>query len=239
MKSGIYQIVNNINNKRYIGSSNNIIRRFSGHRYCFKKGQRGNAHLRNAWRKYGSENFKFEILEHCQIYELAVREQYYIDKYLPKELYNKRKDATNNTGNKLGPLSDERKAKLKGRIAWNKGLKFPNTPNSGSFKKGLTSWNKGKKTNISWNRGKKGLQKAWNKGMKGWHPEGAGVQPKPFSIVSPDLVLYEGNSIKKFAKEMGFTTGIYVLINKKSEYYKGWRLPKETDNYNGYASFPN
>lgn len=101
----------------------------------------------------------------------------------------------------------------------------------------LATSNKG--TSVSWNRNKKGLQKAWNKGMKGWHPEGAGVQPKPFSIVSPDLVLYEGNSIKKFAKEMGFTTGIYVLINKKSEYYKGWRLPKETDNYNGYASFPN
>ena len=41
-----------------------------------------NNHLQNAWDKYGEENFRFEILEQCEIRDLNRREKYWIDYYL-------------------------------------------------------------------------------------------------------------------------------------------------------------
>jgi endogenous inhibitor of DNA gyrase (YacG/DUF329 family) len=45
----------------------------------------------------------------------------------------------------------------KGHSTWLKGTKGLVKPNSGSFKKGLIPWNKGKKGFIPWNKGKKYL----------------------------------------------------------------------------------
>jgi len=57
--AGIYRIINIINGKSYIGQSLNIKQRWANH-----KNIRGDCHLLvNAMRKYGIQNFKFEILE--------------------------------------------------------------------------------------------------------------------------------------------------------------------------------
>jgi group I intron endonuclease len=52
---GIYRIINKINDKFYIGSSDNIERRFSRHLLDLKKNKHDNQHLQNAWNKYGKE----------------------------------------------------------------------------------------------------------------------------------------------------------------------------------------
>ena len=79
--TGIYIITNLINGKRYIGQSINIKRRFWDHR-CIS--HESNIHLKNALIKYGRENFKYEILEECDVSNLDEREIFYISKLKPE-----------------------------------------------------------------------------------------------------------------------------------------------------------
>ena len=60
---GIYKITNLKNHKIYIGSSNNIMRRWYEHLRDLKNQKHCNSHLQNAWNKYGENNFLFEIIE--------------------------------------------------------------------------------------------------------------------------------------------------------------------------------
>lgn len=83
MKTGIYKITNQINNKSYIGQSVNIERRWADEKYrAFSEGSNEYEYPRSkAFRKYGVENFKFEILELCSHSQLNEREIYYINYY--------------------------------------------------------------------------------------------------------------------------------------------------------------
>lgn len=80
VKTGIYCITNKINNKKYIGQSIDIYKRWKEHkRTAFDyKNKNSNLHLYNAMRLYGIENFDFEIIEECPIEELDEKEIYYI-----------------------------------------------------------------------------------------------------------------------------------------------------------------
>ena len=77
---GIYKITNKINGKSYIGQSVNILRRWRIHRaLAFDPNQKGYEYpLYRAIRKYGLENFSFEVLEECDQKELDKKEQEYI-----------------------------------------------------------------------------------------------------------------------------------------------------------------
>lgn len=76
--TGIYKIVNKLNNKIYIGKSKNIETRIKRHKNDYKW---TNTYLYYAMRKYGVENFDFEIVEECNESELNDREIYWIDYY--------------------------------------------------------------------------------------------------------------------------------------------------------------
>lgn len=78
---GIYSITNVINGKRYIGQTYNFKDRWMRHRSYLKHNSEHNAHLQNAWNKYGAKNFKFEIIEVCPFIELDEREIYWINFY--------------------------------------------------------------------------------------------------------------------------------------------------------------
>ena len=82
--SGIYILTNNINGKRYIGSSNNIRKRLWKHRSLLRHNKHENQYLQNAWNKYGENSFTFVVLEKCEIDVLLQREQYYIDTLKPE-----------------------------------------------------------------------------------------------------------------------------------------------------------
>lgn len=75
MTCGIYQIINNINGKGYIGQSKHIEKRWLSHKESKKEYP-----LYKAFRKYGIENFTFKILEECSTEELNNKERYYIQK---------------------------------------------------------------------------------------------------------------------------------------------------------------
>jgi group I intron endonuclease len=126
MTSGIYAIINIVNGNKYIGSTIDIQDRWNDHIELLNKNKHHSPHLQNAWNKYGSEAFKFEILEICDgIKELLLeREQFYIDNMKP--VYNisptagsslgiKRSDETRtklSESHRGKKLSDETKAKM-------------------------------------------------------------------------------------------------------------------------------
>jgi len=78
--SGIYIILNKVNNKYYIGSSNNIIKgRWKSHKHSLRKNKHWNQHLQSAWNKYGEENFEFHIIELLEESRLLIVEQKYLN----------------------------------------------------------------------------------------------------------------------------------------------------------------
>lgn len=80
---GIYKITNTINGKSYVGQSVDIHRRWkqekedsinvNSHSYDYP--------LMKAFRKYGIDNFNFEIIEECKVEELNKKELYWINFY--------------------------------------------------------------------------------------------------------------------------------------------------------------
>lgn len=78
---GIYCIKNTLNNKKYIGMSRDIKRRWSEHRTELNSHTHVNQYLQSAWDKYGKSNFKFYVIELCEEEKLSERECYYIQLY--------------------------------------------------------------------------------------------------------------------------------------------------------------
>lgn len=73
---GIYKIENLINHKVYIGQSIHIERRWKEH--CFPS---ASSIISKAIKKYGKENFSFQIIEECLEEELDEKEIYYIKQF--------------------------------------------------------------------------------------------------------------------------------------------------------------
>ena len=98
MSCGIYKITNTVNQKSYIGQSIHIENRWTDEKYVSTDpiDPRYNSSLSKAFRKYGIENFKFEILEECSKEELSNREIYYINLY--NTYYNGYNETTGGQG---------------------------------------------------------------------------------------------------------------------------------------------
>lgn len=89
--SGVYKILNLVNDKFYIGSSKNIYERWDSHKKELRHNCHYNGHLQNAWNKYGEDNFQFIILEKCEPEQRLEREDWYIKNtkcYLSEIGYN-------------------------------------------------------------------------------------------------------------------------------------------------------
>lgn len=78
MESGIYCIINILNNKCYVGSSRNIKNRIKDHKKRLRSKRHCNPHLQNAWEKAGESFFIFVTLEPCKEEDLLEREKYWI-----------------------------------------------------------------------------------------------------------------------------------------------------------------
>lgn len=101
MASGIYEIVNCANGKRYIGSAINIKQRWNGHRSDLRLGSHHSRALQRAWTKYGSDQFAFRVIEICEKDQLLPREQWHLDNCCPE--YN----CSPSAGTCLGVKRDE------------------------------------------------------------------------------------------------------------------------------------
>jgi len=106
----IYKITNLVNNKIYIGQTiNSIKRRIGGYRDFYKK-DTSSSKIHRAMRKYGFENFKFDVLHIVN----TTSELNYLEKYLIR-YYNTQNDNIGyNTedGGVYRTMSEETKNKL-------------------------------------------------------------------------------------------------------------------------------
>lgn len=99
--SGIYEIVNLTNGKRYVGSAVDIKQRWRCHRSDLKLNKHHSRALQRAWEKYGAGIFDFRVIELCAPAELFKREQWHLDFGLPE--YN----CSPSAGTCLGVKRDE------------------------------------------------------------------------------------------------------------------------------------
>ena len=126
--SAIYKIQSKIKPGRiYIGSSNNVKRRWDRHLQQLRNNKHHSSKLQYHYNKYGKSDLIFIITEPCLPEFLIIREQYYLDKHKP--YFNGSLIA----GSTLG------------YPAWNKGKKLTKeqSKNMGR-KKGCITWMKGK-----------------------------------------------------------------------------------------------
>ena len=108
---GIYKITNIINNKCYIGLSNNLHKRIEHHKYTLINNQHYNEYLQRSVNKYGIDNFTFEILfkkEFIDRNNLNLLEQTFIS------IFNSFKEGYNQTsgGDSALEISNETKLKM-------------------------------------------------------------------------------------------------------------------------------
>jgi hypothetical protein len=78
--SGVYQICCLPTGKIYVGSTVDLRHRWGQHRRKLRGGNHHNAHLQNAWDKYGEANFEFVVLELAAEADLLRVEQKWLDK---------------------------------------------------------------------------------------------------------------------------------------------------------------
>lgn len=121
---GVYKITNLINNKCYIGSSVDVYQRGATYRHLFKVGKLHNNHLQSSMKKYGFNNFKFELLCDCgkesTNEELHKKEQYFINLINPE--YNKRSIVDKNY--QISPTAETRAKISKSlKLAFSEGRK--------------------------------------------------------------------------------------------------------------------
>jgi group I intron endonuclease len=120
MTSGVYQILNTVNGKCYVGSSATIEQRWRTHRWGLETGRHHSRRLSRAVAKYGLPAFEFKVLEECDPSDNVTRELFWTGKLDSiASGYNSRATPNSNLGLKH---SDEARAAMsrskKGNIAW-------------------------------------------------------------------------------------------------------------------------
>lgn len=105
MTCGIYEIVNNANGKRYVGSSVDIEKRWRHHLWRLGRGDHHSPALQRAWNKYGGDKFIFNVILECHEDVIHQEEQVEIDY---KSEYNVSPVAGSSRGHRW---TDEQKAR--------------------------------------------------------------------------------------------------------------------------------
>jgi len=108
-------IVNNVNGKKYIGSTKKFKKRKRDHWYKLNKDKHTNPFLQSAWNKYGEDAFCFTVLEVVDnSNDLIPAEQRFFDLFKPE--YNLLKIAGSNLGYKPSDKTRKKTAEIVRRL---------------------------------------------------------------------------------------------------------------------------
>ncbi|MCX6750441.1 MAG: NUMOD3 domain-containing DNA-binding protein [Candidatus Pacearchaeota archaeon] len=162
MNSGIYEILNTENGKKYIGSAVNIRKRWNYHLSMLRREIHPNKHLQRAFDKYGEGAFQFIVLERILFSEgLIPLEQKYLNKLKPE--YNIVPTAGNNLGMKFTEEIRNKISKAKKGQHWK--VSEEGRKNMSEAKKGNSN-TKGKHWNLS-EETKRHISEVMKEAMKG------------------------------------------------------------------------
>lgn len=161
--TGIYCFTNKLNSKRYVGQSVNIENRYKAHLNRVNE----DSYFHNALKKYGIDNFNFQILIECPEDNLNYWEKFYI-KYYCSNIKEFGYNLTEGGSLKLSEESIKKAVETK-RIKYNNDPTYKENisraqkrrfedPNErykcGNSTRGKHSWNYGLKgSNSSWLKG--------------------------------------------------------------------------------------
>lgn len=236
MVSGIYKIVCSANGRQYIGSSKDMPNRWENHRRKLESKLHDNNHLQNAWNKYGSSVFEFNVIEYTD--NLLIREQHWIDAAEKNSLFNmcfiagappsplgrKMKDSTKTkivkilTGHKVSEQTRQKISKsLKGRrlspearIRISENLRLRGSPSFETREK-IAEANIGK---IRSNETRKKLSDS-HIGKK--------LACGPYRLISPEGLIYTvTEGIKSFCEEHDLVYQNVITSTKTKYKTKGW-----------------
>lgn len=96
LNTGIYEILNVKNGRRYIGSAVNVSKRWREHLRQLEEGKHHSRFMQRCWNKNGSDCFVFRVVLACDKENLLMYEQAFLDFHAPE--YNSAKVA----GSQLG-----------------------------------------------------------------------------------------------------------------------------------------
>lgn len=105
MTCGIYEIVNTVNGKRYVGSSVDIDSRWQTHIRELRRGTHHAQHLQRSFNKHGEDAFVIRCITECEREELIPLEQAELDSGYD---YNSSPTAGNTLGLKFSDEARER-----------------------------------------------------------------------------------------------------------------------------------
>jgi group I intron endonuclease len=165
---GIYKIENIVNGRMYIGSSVDINKRINRHKNDLIENKHINCYLQRDFNKYGMSSYLFECIELCNMENLKILEQKYLDeifsnkKYYEK-YYNIGKDATGGDNLSNNPNRLEIIKKIKNGLykRYNNESELDKLERRENLK-GLNNPNFGKK----WNKEKRDIMSMQRKGIE-------------------------------------------------------------------------
>lgn len=239
---GVYKILCITSNKFYIGSSDNIFRRFKNHKNDLNKNKHSNSYLQNAWNKYRENQFQFTIVEIViSPNDLLKKEQEYLDNLMlwkRKIGYNISKFADSpNRGRKMSKNS-RKKMSIAQKI---RASKFPN---------GMLGRKHSEFTKRKWSEIRKGRrlsdihkQKITTFMQSNKHPcRGKGLftekqktankklaesRKKYIKLISPEGKLVTHLGRNDFCKTYKINRGLlHKLMKKEISHTKGWTVPE-------------
>lgn len=224
---GIYCIYFvDIDNKYYVGCSTNLQKRVLEHKNALKNNRHKNAHLQNAYNKYGEP--VIEVLETCEVDNLFEREIFYIkefDSY--KSGFNR---TTGGEGGGFGEGNSSAKYTEEDYLAVLRALAYTNDPFSR-----VSNY-----TGVSVDTIKHISRLDSHGYLEGLDPEAYAIVKSKHNnrdnsaatkgisypeIVSPDGLVFNVTNVHKFAEEHGlqYQNLHKVLIGKRIS-HKGWKL---------------
>ncbi len=235
---GIYKIRNKLDDKRYVGSSNNFEGHWKSYRDSLRKGKFHNIYLQRAWNKYGEENFIFEIEEEVMGDRnvLLSFEQAHLDEGFELGiLYNLAEKAgcppswegehhTEAAKAKIGKANSGKNNGMYGRVGYWKGKQRSEETKvrMSKARMGREPWNKGKpRTEV--------VKAKLREASKGNENK---AEPYPaFYNSKTGIFIPEGKNLRKMCRDCGLhyqnVWNLKRLFVKQSR--DGWRLATESE----------
>lgn len=223
--SGIYIIVCIKSDNIYIGSSNNLQKRWNEHQRRLNKSDHDNSHLQRAWNKYGAQAFQFKVLEYCSIDQLDEREQHYIKIYKTRGICYNITDG--GRGTKGVVRSSETRAKMSVAAIGRK--------HTGETREKLRLMNTGKHHTSE-------TRMKLSEISKNNAESRAVLIARDYVVTSPQGEEMRIKNLSKFCRDNGLTKqGMTLVAQSKQKHHKNWRCRYDQETVReleGFHAFP-